>query len=124
MVWSIVSAKRRRKLAEDASRSRQKRLAVKIAWALVIAYNCVGLADVFSTIAGISSGAGEEANPLIRTVMDNYGASWIWAKLSLQLLITAMVLWFPHVIVLAIFTVAVSFNAWIVYQNFMIAGFF
>jgi hypothetical protein len=35
-----------------------------------------------------------------------------------------MVLWFPHWIVLAFFAVATAGNAWIVANNFTIAGFF
>jgi hypothetical protein len=124
LVWAILSAKRREKLIEDAARARRHGLAVKVAWAAVLFYNCVGLADVFSTWIGIERGLAEEINPLMKAAMDNFGLGWIGAKLTLQLLISYMVLWFPHRIVLAIFIAAASFNAWIVYRNFMIAGFF
>ena len=124
MVWSILSKKRRKKLAADASRSRANKIAVKIAWGAVIIYNCVGLLDITSTLIAVSNGAGEEANPIMQTAMANLGPGWVGAKLMLQALISFMVLWFPHRIVLAIFISAVTFNAWIVYQNFAIAGFF
>ena len=124
LVWSILSRKRRKKLADDASRSRANKIAVKIAWGAVIFYNCVGLLDIASTHIAVTNGAGEEANPVMRIAMANLGPGWVGAKLMLQMLISVMVLWFPHRIVLAIFILAVSFNAWIVYQNFAIAGFF
>ena len=59
-----------------------------------------------------------------RAAMDNFGHGWIGAKLFLQAVITVMVLWFPHRVVLAIFTAAILFNAGIVYRNFQIAGLF
>lgn len=123
-MWSIFSAKRRKKLVEDATRSRAEPLAVKIAWAAVLIYNCIGLLDIYSTWLGVTSGAGEEINPLIRTAMDAFGVGWIGAKLALQAIISIMVLWFPHVIVLGIFIIAVAFNAGVVYQNLVIAGIF
>ncbi len=124
MVWSIVSAKRRRKLIAEASRSRAEPHAVKIGWIAVILYNCIGLIDIYSTSLGVASGAGEEINPLIRAAMDALGFGWIAAKLALQAVISFMVLWFPHRIVLGIFIAAISFNAGIVYQNLVIAGIF
>ncbi|MCA8894693.1 MAG: hypothetical protein KDA48_05500, partial [Amphiplicatus sp.] len=66
LVWSILSRKRRKKLADDASRSRANKIAVKIAWGAVIFYNCVGLLDIASTHIAVTNGAGEEANPVMR----------------------------------------------------------
>lgn len=123
-MWAILSAKRRERLIEDAARARRHSLAVKLAWAAVLFYNCVGLADIYSTWYGITHGLAEEINPLMKAAMENFGLGWIAAKLTLQLLISYMVLWFPHRIVLAIFITAASFNAWIVCRNFAIAGFF
>lgn len=124
MVWSIVSAKRRRRLIEQASRARRAPTALKTAWAAVIVYNCVGLLDIYSTSLGLASGAGEEVNPVIAAAMAHFGAGWIVAKLALQVVISFMVLWFPHRAVLAIFSLAVLFNAGVVCQNFVVAGFF
>lgn len=124
MVWSLASAKRRRKLAEDAERSRASQLMRRAAWALVIIYNLVGVADIVSTNIAISSGAGYEANPLMRMAMESAGQGWIFAKLALQGVISFMVLWFPHGIVLGFFSFATAGNAWIVYNNFAIAGLF
>lgn len=124
MVWSFVSAKRRKRLIADAARSRAEPLSVKIAWIAVLVYNCIGLIDIYSTWLGVESGAGEEINPLIRAAMDTLGPGWIAAKLALQGVISFMVLWFPHRVVLGIFIAAISFNAGIVYQNLVIAGFF
>lgn len=120
MVWSIVSAKRRRALAREASESRRDRTNLVVALIAIAVYNVVGVADIISTAAGVAGGTAEEANPVIRAAMDHFGPGWIAAKLLLQGLISAMVLWFPHRIVLAIFIVAIGVNAAIVLNNFRI----
>lgn len=122
MVWSIVSRKRRRKLVDEATRSRENPIAASVAIIAVIAYNAVGLLDIHSTSVGLSLSGVEEANPIMRAAMDNFGHGWIGAKLFLQVVISAMVLWFPHRIVLAIFVTAVTFNAGVVWSNLKIAG--
>ena len=122
MIWSLTSAERRNKLAEDAERSRSSPRLLALAWGGVIAYNIVGLADIVSTIVAIELGAGEEANPFVRMLMDHAGDGWIFAKLFLQMVISAMVLWFPHWIVLSFFLTAVAGNAAVVYSNLLIAG--
>ncbi len=115
---------RQRQVAEQALRSRANRTALKVAWAAVILYNVIGLLDIYSTTAGLSLGVGEEANPLIKAAMLHLGPGWIAAKLALQLLISCMVLWFPHRVVIGIFLAAVAFNASVVYGNLRIAGLF
>lgn len=122
MVFSLVSSKRRRKLAEEAERSRASALQRLAAWLLVIIYNCVGVADIVSTVTAIEAGAGVEANPILNMLMTHAGDGWILAKLALQGLISFMVLWFPHWIVLGFFAAAVTGNAWIVWNNLTIAG--
>lgn len=84
----------------------------------------VGASDIISTVIAIETGAGEEANPIMRALMEHIGDHWIVAKLSLQAVISFMVLWFPHWIVLAFFLAAILGNAYVVYNNFVIAGFF
>ena len=120
MVWSIVSSKRRRDLARDASLSRADATNLLVAAIAVAVYNVVGVADIVSTAIGVGSGAAEEANPIIRAAMTHFGPGWIAAKLLLQGVISGMVFWFPHRIVLAIFIVAIGFNAAIVVNNFRI----
>ena len=124
LIWPFISTKRRESFAREASQSRADPVARNIAWAAVLLYNAIGLFDIWSTAAGISAGAGEEANPVIKAAMEHFGAGWIGAKLVLQLLISGMVLWFPHRIVVAIFLTAVAFNAGVVWDNLRIAGFF
>lgn len=121
-MWFLGSQRRRRRLAEDAAEARSSRLGFKAALGLVIVYNFIGVSDIASTAAAIHFGFGEEANPLLRFTMDHAGAGWVAAKLALQGVISAMVLWFPHWIVLGFFTLAMLGNAWIVYNNFLIAG--
>lgn len=124
MVWSLLIEKRRRKLVEDAARSRASRVRMTAAWIVVIVYNLVGFTDIYSTILAIDSGMGVEANPIIRTAMDHVGDGWVYAKLGLQGVITCMVLWFPHWFVVGMFTLATAGNAFIVYNNLSIAGVF
>lgn len=124
MVVSLTSPKKRRKLVEDAERSRASAWRRYTAWVLVFIYNIVGATDIASTMAALDSGAGVEANPFIRTLMDHIGDSWVLAKLALQGVISVMVLWFPHWIVLGFFAAATFGNALIVYNNFAIAGVF
>lgn len=122
MVWSLASVKRRRKLVEDAERSRASAARWAAAWALVVFYNMVGASDIVSTVIAIETGAGEEANPIMRALMEHIGDRWIIAKLALQAVISFMVLWFPHWIVLGFFLTATLGNAYVVYNNFVIAG--
>lgn len=124
MVFSLASSKRRQQLGEDARRSRASAIRRAVAWGLVIVYNMVGAADIASTMIALTNGAGVEANPILSAVMAHAGEGWIFAKIALQGLISFMVLWFPHWIVLAFFAAATAGNAWIVYNNFSIAGFF
>lgn len=108
-------------LASDAAAARAGRRNIAIAFAAVVVYNFVGVFDIVSTIAAIGLGVAEEANPLMRAIMDNYGVAWIAAKLFLQIVISGMVLWFPHRLVLIIFIFAVWTNGFIVLNNFRIA---
>ena len=124
LVWSLASAKRRKKLAEDAERSRASVWRRRAAWLVVIVYNIVGVADIISTNIAIGSGAGTEANPVLRLAMEHAGDGWIFAKLALQGVISFMVLWFPHWIVISFFTLATIGNALIVYNNLAIASVF
>ena len=122
MVFSLASSKRRKELGEEARQSRASAVQRAAAWGLVIFYNVVGVADIISTVIAIDIGAGVEANPILNTLMVHSGHGWIIAKLALQGVISFMVLWFPHWIVLSFFAVATAGNAWIVVNNFQIAG--
>jgi hypothetical protein len=108
-------------IASDAAQARRKPGAIPLALAAVLFYNFVGLFDIVSTIAALERETAREANPLMRAIMDNYGPMWIATKLALQFLISGMVLWFPHRIVLMMFLAAASLNAAIVLNNFRIA---
>lgn len=117
----LLSKARRANLFSDAADARAGRRNIAIAFAAVMVYNFVGVFDIISTIAAIELGVAEEANPLMRAIMDNYGVAWIAAKFTLQIIISAMVLWFPHRFVLIIFMIAVWTNGFIVLNNFRIA---
>jgi len=83
-------------------------------------YAAVGVLDIFSTQAALTLGVGEEANPVMRAAMDQFGPGWAAAKIALQIIISAMVLWYPHRIVMALFFIAISGNALVVGNNFRI----
>jgi len=124
LVFTLTSSKRRQQLGEDARQSRASAWRTGIAWALVVIYNLVGAADIISTVIALDRGAGVEANPFLNALMVHAGDGWILAKLGLQGLISFMVLWFPHWIVLTFFAVATTGNVLIVASNFSIAGVF
>jgi len=120
LVWSIISPRRRQRLIEDASESRSHDGRRAVAIAAVVTYNIIGVLDIISTSIGIGSGIAEEANPVLAQMMENLGSGWIGAKLFLQAVISVMVLWFPHRLVLGMFVVAIIFNVFIVLNNFRI----
>jgi hypothetical protein len=121
-VLKMLTKNRRESLVAEASRSRADRKSLAFAVAIVAVYNVVGVADILSTTHAIALGAGEEANPVLRAAMEHFGPAWVAAKLFLQAVISFMVVWFPHRIVLAIFTAAVAFNAAVVWSNLQIGG--
>ena len=124
MFWVLSSSKRRRKLTEDAESARASTRNMAAAWGLVVVYNLVGLLDIASTIIAIESGAGREANPIILAMMENIGGYWVVPKLALQGVVSVMVLWFPHWIVLGFFFLSMIGKSAVVYNNFAIAGVF
>jgi len=111
-------------LAAQARRARRSPALFGAAILLAVVYNAVGVLDAATTEAGISAGVASEANPLMRAVMEAMGTDWTFAKISLHVLLSAMVLWFPHRIVLAMFSAAVALNALVVANNFRIIGIF
>lgn len=124
MTWSPTLIARPEKLLNDAEKSRRsgyRRLAAAMA---VLIYNLVGVADILSTVIALKTGAGVEANPVLRTLMEQAGDNWIYGKLALQVVISAMVLWYPHWIVVGFFVAATIGNAFVVFNNFAIAGVF
>ena len=122
MVWSLATARRRRRLSDDAAASRASAVRRRAAIVAVIIYNIVGIADIFSTVYALETGAGVEANPFLRAMMEHAGDGWVLGKLALQGVITVMVLWFPHWFVVSFFALATIGNAWIVYNNLVIGG--
>ncbi|MEL6789906.1 MAG: DUF5658 family protein [Pseudomonadota bacterium] len=123
-MMSLFSEDRRTRLGQQAATARSRSINRQLALLVAIFYNCVGLADIWSTHLAIASGVGEEANPFIRAAMDDlsWEKAWITIKLMLQFVATAMVLWFPNRWVMAIvFGVSVFMGA-VVHSNLAIAG--
>lgn len=83
---------------------------------IVLLYNVAGFADVATTVQAMGMGASE-ANPIVRSFMDVLANYWVIPKLASQILVSAMVLWFPHRFVLAIFTLAASATGMVVWNN-------
>lgn len=113
----FLSKERRTALSAEAEVSRRGMVNRLAAATLVVLYNVVAAIDIYSTQIGVSTGVAEEANPLMRAGMEHLGLGWIVAKLLLQAVITGMVLWFPHRIVLGIFACAIALNAAVVLNN-------
>lgn len=118
MVLSLISPRGRKRLSDDASHSRRNEGRRAVAIAAVVIYNVVGVLDIMSTSVAIDSGIAEEANPVVAQVMESLGPGWVGAKLFLQAIITVMVLWFPHRLVIGMFIAAMFVNAIIVNNNF------
>ncbi len=114
--WSRIN-----QFARDARNDRSLFLASA---AIAILYNFLGALDIVSTVAGLQAQLGVEANPFIRLMMENFKNGWIPAKLSLQLFVTVMILWFPHRLVLGIFSVSLFLTGFVVWNNLSIAGLF
>lgn len=107
-------------MIDDASESRSSDGRRAVAIAAVVIYNVVGVLDIMSTSTAIGAGIAEEANPVLAQMMESLGSGWIGAKLFLQAVITVMVLWFPHRLVLGMFIAAIIFNGIVVMNNFRI----
>ncbi len=112
------------RIAEFAKVARSQRSLFIASAIIAVVYNVLGALDIVSTVAGLQAQMGAEANPFIRLLMENLTSGWIPAKLILQLLVTAMILWFPHRLVLAIFSVSMLMTALVVWNNLNIAGLF
>lgn len=100
-----------------------QRLSSTTPWAVLIALSvlAVGLLDVISTNAGLLAG-GVEANPLMAWAQSSFGTWWAAPKLGLQLITAAIVLFRPARMVFVCVGVVVGWNAFVVLNNFAIAG--
>jgi hypothetical protein len=86
-----------------------------------VAILMVGILDVISTNAGLLAGA-VEANPLMAMTQDVLGWWWFAPKLALQGIAVAIVLMHPVRAVYLCVGAVVAFNAFIVLNNFSLAG--
>ncbi|MEM6538519.1 MAG: DUF5658 family protein [Pseudomonadota bacterium] len=105
----------------SAEEARRSVMFATLALLLVVSYNFIGVLDIISTMLAISKGVGEEANPILRAMMAAFGPGWIIGKAAAHGLVSFMILWFPHPIVLSFFALAVTGNAAVVANNFAIA---
>ncbi len=121
---SLLSESGRQRLSAFATKERLKPAHRITALALVFLYNMTGFADILSTQIALASGNGIEANPVIRTAMESltWSNGWIIFKLTLQLLVSAMVIWFPHRFVMALFAFVVVVTGAAAVQNLSIGG--
>ncbi|MGV6801386.1 MAG: DUF5658 family protein [bacterium] len=110
------------RIREFAKHARQCRRTFYAAAIIALLYNFLGCLDIVSTIAGLQAQAGEEANPFVKLLMDNIAHGWILAKLALQFFVTIMILWFPHRLVLSIFSITLIIMSFVVWNNFQLAG--
>ena len=112
------------RISQHAAAARTRSVLFKVAVLIAVIYNVIGLLDIYSTIAGLNTNNAREANPLMRAAMEHISYGWIVVKLVLQMTVTVMILWFPHRLVLAIFSVSMTLNAIAVFRNLQIAGIF
>ena len=119
MTASTAYLERWTRIGEQAARARAVPMNRLIALVIVVFYNAVGLADVASTVQAINLGA-VEVNPMMRSVMEAIHHYWIAPKLAGHLLVSAMILWFPHRFVLALFAAAALTNFAVVLNNYQI----
>ncbi len=112
------------KLSHFAEIARRDKSMVRTALALALIYNMIGCLDMITTLYGIRMTVAEEANPMMNFVMQHYNEAWIPMKFALQLLATAMLIWFPQRFVIAVFSVSVSIQGLIVLNNMFITGVF
>lgn len=120
MPFIFLAKERRTAVARNAAAARAHMLNRLAAVILVVAYNAVGALDIYSTEIGLARGVAAEANPLVHAAMAHAGQYWIFEKLLLQGVVTAMILYFPHWIVLGLFSLSLMLNAGVVYNNFAI----
>jgi uncharacterized protein DUF5658 len=104
-----------------AENARKIHWQVVLAIAFVVFYNVLGVLDIVSTTIGLR-GLATEANPFIRSLMDNFSHGWIYTKLGLQAIVTVMILWFPHRLVLGIFALPMAYMGYVVHNNMQIIG--
>ncbi|MBB4658595.1 DUF5658 family protein [Parvularcula dongshanensis] len=109
------------KVGEAAQRARSVPANRLAALFIVVLYNAIGFADVASTLHGLSAGA-VEANPIVAAAMESLAHYWVAPKLACQLLVTAMIVWFPHRFVLTIFSIAVAATGIAVVNNMLVAA--
>ena len=109
-------------IADHARVARADRRLFLASAIIAILYNVIGATDVMTTIAGLQAATATEANPLLRALMDALDNGWVTAKLTLQLGVSAMILWFPHRMVLGMFSAAMLLTAVTVWNNLQVIG--
>ena len=119
MTAAATYAQRWGRIGEAARRARSVPANRLAAIVIVLLYNVAGACDVATTVHALGLGAAE-ANPLVRGFMDLLHAYWVVPKLGSQLLVSAMILFFPHRLVLAVFSVAVLATWAVVFNNYAI----
>lgn len=110
------------RIAHSARKARAHRGLFIASAVIAILYNVIGAVDVMTTIAGIQGQVATESNPFLRLLMNTVNNGWVLTKLGLQLLVSAMILWFPHRMVLGMFTVAMILTGVTVWNNLQIIG--
>jgi hypothetical protein len=88
---------------------------------VAVALIAVAILDVMSTNAGLHAGA-VEANPLMAFAQTTFGVWWFAPKMAMTVVAAAIVLWKPVRAVLSCVGAVVVFNAFVVLNNFSLAG--
>lgn len=118
---NFATAVSERHILKWASKARAEPPLMWSAIAISLVYLFVGLMDILST--GFALGLGAvEVNPLMAWLQTFEGSAWIQARLFAQTLISAMILFYPHKIVLMIVGTMVAVNAFVVWNNWHVVA--
>jgi len=105
-----------------AARCRASQGLAATAWLLAGLIMVIGYLDAVSTDLGLGTGLAQEANALMAWVQAVAGHYWLWPKMALHAGVAAMVIWYPHRLVLAAVTPVVAVNAVVIYTNLAVSG--
>ncbi len=92
-----------------------------MAFLIALSVILVSILDVVSTNAGLRAGA-VELNPLFAALQYSLGSWWVVPKIGFQLVTAGIVLWQPSPTVFSCVGAVVVFNAFVVINNFGLAG--
>jgi len=108
--------------AQLAARCRASRRLMATAWLFGALVMLVGFFDAVSTNLGLATGLVEEANVVMAWLQQSVGEYWLLPKMLMHAAVAAMILWYPHRLVLASVTPVIGINTFVIYNNLALSG--